>query len=548
MKPLAFAICLCAAAWQEPPTFRSTTRLVEVSFIATDRQGNAVTDLKAEEIILTDKGKARKPAFFRYDGEPPKEPPAQLPDNLFTNRAEFLPGPPRNLMAIVLDGLNTPPADQIVVRARVMRYLKNIPPDTRVALFLMGHELTVLHDFTDDAAALRARVQKAQTAAPLQTLESIPTIAAEAEQLLAMYQDDQSIAAMLDALIRTEMDANDQARTRRVEMTLSHLETLGRHLAGVPGRKNLVWISGGISILSIVGPMGFGPSGSIRSYEGQVRETSQRLASQGIALYIVEASGLKTGPQTSMAEGRTTVQREAGRGRYAQQTDTERMNADTVPVMNIMADVTGGAVVRNTNDLNAGAKQVAADLRGAYTVGFYANEEPDNKWHDLKLKSSRAGVKLRGKQGYRSEMPAASAEEWTQQDLSAVLLNPLGSSAIHLDAFVRPAPDAGPRTFDLLVQVDPNEIHLRPEGDQIEAQYEVALAEWMASGIGRVQRQSGTAKFPKDKVNQLTPADLRYHQRWTLAPGATGLRLLFRDKFTGRYGTLEVPLARIKWQ
>jgi hypothetical protein len=73
--------------------------------------------------------------------------------------------------------------------------------------------------------------------------------------------------------------------------TLGSLEALGDHLAGIPGRKSLIWIGGGVSIFSMTGVMGFGKHGGSKSYEAQVRKTAQRLASQGIVVYPVDSKG-----------------------------------------------------------------------------------------------------------------------------------------------------------------------------------------------------------------------------------------------------------------
>jgi hypothetical protein len=188
---------------------------------------------------------------------------------------------------------------------------------------------------------------------------------------------------------------------------------------------------------------------------------------------------------------------------------------------------------------------VAADVQGAYSTGFQVNEEPDGKWHPLKISTSRRGVKLVCKQGYLSEGPVAVAEVWSKEQWAAVLRHPLGSSAIHLDAHVRRVKDAPAGTLDIIVQVEPGDLHFRPNGQGIEAQYEIAIAERVSAGIGRVQSEAGAFTFPKEKASQVLPENLRYQYHWTLSNGATGLRLLYHDKLTGRYGTLEVPLNKI---
>ena len=64
------------------------------------------------------------------------------------------------MTAIVIDSLNTVPEDQVAVRAQVMQYLRVLAPNTRVAVYVMGERLRILHDFTGDLEALRARLAK----------------------------------------------------------------------------------------------------------------------------------------------------------------------------------------------------------------------------------------------------------------------------------------------------------------------------------------------------------------------------------------------------
>src|SRR5262245_37096466 len=313
--------------------------MVELSVTALDRKGQPVTDLKLEDFTIQEGGKVRPIAFFKYEGGPSAEPNAlPLPDGLFTNRVEFTPGPPRNITALLLDELNTPVQNSMRVRAMAMKYLKALAPRTRMAVYQMSAELRILHDFTDDAESLRRGIDKALIAMPLETTIDVDKAVIEAEQFVEMFANDRQLAPYAVEIARsqleTDMLANAQARSFRLTKTVAALESLGQHLSGIPGRKNLVWISGGISISSVTGAFGNGPHGSIESFEDKVRRTSQKLAQQGIVLYVVDAKGLEIArSQSAEAAGALPVQ---GRGRFEPQQDAERLSNDTFPAMEMM--------------------------------------------------------------------------------------------------------------------------------------------------------------------------------------------------------------------
>src|SRR5688500_17433209 len=163
---LASTAAITLAAGQgATPIFRAGTTLVEFSIVATDDQGQPVTDLKEHEITIVQNGKPQPVACFRFEGaafgtdaaEPKRE---SIAPGLFTNRVEYSPGPARNVTAIVIDTLNTLPEDQVAVKAQVMQYLRALAPNTRVAVYMLGSNLRILHDFTDDLDALRERLAK----------------------------------------------------------------------------------------------------------------------------------------------------------------------------------------------------------------------------------------------------------------------------------------------------------------------------------------------------------------------------------------------------
>jgi VWFA-related protein len=532
----------------QTPVFRTTTRLVELTVTALDKKGHAVTDLRLQDFTIQENGKPRPIAFFRYDGGPPVEPKAlPLPPGVFTNRVELTPGPPRNITALVLDELNTPPQFSIRVRAMVTRYLKALAPQTRVAVFHMGAQLRVLHDFTDDGDSLRARIQKSVLSMPLQAETEFDRSIIEAEQFVDMFSGDPQMEAMMAEMVRIQLEvegmANAHARRARMERTLVSMESLGQHLAGIPGRKNLVWISGGISMVSVTGAMGWGPRGSIESFENQVKRTSQKLAQQGIVLYIVDAKGLDVPMSMTAASPGTIPVR--GRGRFEPQQDAETVSSDTRPAMELMSSTTGGRYLYNTNDLMEGFKKAASDLEGSYTLGFYVSEEPDSKWHNLKASVKRSGVNLRHRKGYLAEAVAATPTSWTNETAMAVIANPIGSSAVQMTVSSAPAADGEPGTLQVNLRIEAGSLRFQQDGPDLSARIQVIFAGRTPDGSTRLTTDSATVKIAPERWEAVQREGLRYARRWKPAPDAMSLRVVVRDTITGQYGTLDVPLNKL---
>ena len=55
---------------------------------------------------------------------------------------------------MLLDGLNTKFEDQTYARQQLIKMLGQLQPDDRVALYTLGRELKIIHDFTTDASSI----------------------------------------------------------------------------------------------------------------------------------------------------------------------------------------------------------------------------------------------------------------------------------------------------------------------------------------------------------------------------------------------------------
>ena len=493
------------------PTFRAGTTLIEFTIVALDDKGQPVTDLTKEEIVVAEEGQGRQVEFFRFDGEPSQPSSRVLPPGRFTNRFETAPNAARHITAILVDAMNTYTVKQgtflftqASIRTQILAYLDGLPPHTRVGVFRLGRRtVDVVHDLTDDVESLRARVGRMDLVMPelfgtpgFRPIDAPPSGASGSSTMATARGESAAADAKATAYY------NENVQTNRVDLTLPGLEALGNHLARFPGRKNIVWVGNGMPLR--IG----GRRNPSRDYEARMRATAERLATQAIAIYPVASS---------LAD------------------DNIRDSLD------LFAGVTGGRVTLTMNDPLEGLKTTALDQRGIYSIGFYAVAPPDIKWHPITVQVKRAGVTVTHRQGYLAEAPAALPLEWGEEQWRSVLANPLGSSVVRIDGQFEPASGAAPGTFDLRLQIALDDLHFRDAGGKRVADVEIVTAEKVASGdfAFRVERASLGAP-----ASGAPGATASYTRRWALRPGTATVRVIVRDRFTSRFGTLDMPIRK----
>jgi VWFA-related protein len=490
-----------------PPTFRAGTTLIEFTIVVRDDQGNPVTDLTKEDISITEQGQPRAVEFFRFDGAPPQPSQLTLPAGHYTNRFETSPNAARHITAVLIDAMNMPTVKdtyvftQATVRTQILTYLDGLPPNTRVGLFRLGREvIDVLRDFTDDVPSLRAQVAKIElvmpelpAAAGFRDPNFGPAAGGSGSKEMA---EGRGAAMAADAKATAAMNAATQ--TRRVDLTLPGLEALGNHLARFAGRKNIVWIGNGMPLY-----LGGSRTNFTTNYEPRMRQTAERLATQGIAIYPVAS----------------------------------RLAGESVKdSLNLFADTTGGRVTLTMNDPTEGLKTTALDQRAIYSVGFYAVAAPDNKWHPISVQVRRPNVTVTHRRGYLSEAPAVQPLEWEEEQWRTALANPLSSSIVRLDGQIAPAGTAA-RTLDFRMQIALDDLHFRESGGKQLAEIEIATAEKIASGDFSFRIERATLGRSNNDLGAVAP----YVRQWTLRPETRTVRVIVRDRFTGRYGTLDIP-------
>jgi VWFA-related protein len=219
------------------------THVVLVNVVVKDKSGKPVDDLRRADFELRDNGQEQKIGLFALEeasraATAVSSSPAA---STFTNR------PGANIAAVTVflfDELNTQLSDQELAKKDFLRYLRGVPAASRVAVFVLGDSLSLLHDFSQDMASLLEAVAKhSNRVNPEVDASTAPPASAHS------LTGDQATTAQWDSFMKASNQPYvDYAETVRATRTAAALETIAGHLQGIPGRKTLVWISGGFPI------------------------------------------------------------------------------------------------------------------------------------------------------------------------------------------------------------------------------------------------------------------------------------------------------------
>jgi hypothetical protein len=92
---------------------------------------------------------------------------------------------------------------------------------------------------------------------------------------------------------------------RRMMVTVDAFAQLARYLSGIPGRKNLVWLSGSFTLGISPDTSGQDPFIQARNYSENVKRVSNLFAEAHVAVYPVDVRGLVTDPLFSASSNDT---------------------------------------------------------------------------------------------------------------------------------------------------------------------------------------------------------------------------------------------------
>jgi len=461
--------------------------------------------------------------------------------------------PSDSVSILLIDLLNTQPWSQKDVCNQAVKYLKTVPPGTRLAIFTLNtQQLRLARGFTTDFSGLSAPLEDKSGVVPESSwLNQTPSRnAAELKGLENMIMM-QAAPAAVGAVQQYLGDEVASHASERTELTLQAFQHLARYLSGIPARKNVVWFADSFPISFIPNEKSHAPQ-----HQQRVRQTSDMLTAAQIAIYPVSAHGLTGDPTFEVTDmlGNT-------RESMLYNQSTSQIAAETI------AQETGGRAFYNTNGLDTAMAKAIDEGSHYYTLAYAStNAKSDGKYRHIEVKLSNRDYKLSYRRGYYADKPEAhqTAEDATNDPLIPLV----GFGMPNFDQITyeiqanplhpQPAPDAhraglntgwkGPFTrfgVDLAVSLQNFALDSAPDGVK-HGRLEVLLVAYDREGkiINISKRTSRLALPPKD-FPILQAKGLPLHLEIDVPLGDIYLRTGIYDLNSGNAGTLGFPLGTV---
>jgi VWFA-related protein len=531
---LAFAVVAITASAQnspQAPPIRVSTHLVQIGVIVRDHNG-AVGDLTKEDFAVFDRGKPQNISVFNVESAASTSqtvPLQSLPPNTFSDLPQFNGPAVRSVTIVLLDDLNTLYGnghqgyeagpwwmEDLALsnaKAHLIEFIKTLDPKDRVAIYGLSDTLHVLSDFTSDRDRLLA------------ILKSYDTTSKTSRESVEPGAYHTPVPGEFNPLVNAQvLQLAAITNERRAETTMSALQSIAFHVANIPGRKNLVWLTANLPFSSDALARILGPA-QIAAYpvDGRALLTRKTPESQwDLDDQIGGVLGIGMPAQSSSPIGIDTMQR--------------------------LADETGGRAFVNTNDLTGAIRDAVEDSAVTYTLGFYIDSSSlDGKFHELKVQAHRSGLNIRYPKGYFALKDAPASQDERHNNFLTAIKSPLDSSAIPIQIQVSRVNQPTPNSLALSGSIGIQDLQLAQSGEVRTGSLDITVIE--QDQTGKVLRESANRinlRFTEKQYPAVLKTGITFRKTVQPQAGLTTLRVLVEDPATAEIGSLIIPLSQVK--
>ena len=534
---------------QEDEVVRVKSNLVNIDVIVKDKKGKYVSDLKAEDFVVTENGQPQKIEFF-------DAPLSRIETRTVVAAGGVEPSAPtaapRNYVSLLLDFQTTDVANLKRVREGAIKYVREqLTDNDAVAVLTVTHSLRMLQSFTQDKARLIATLENLDAAPDSKNFEQ-RDIAENISNLRDSLNGAPSAppggitspaggsAAARVMIAQRVLAQFIQLRTtlslQQARPVLAALAALAEGLRPIPGKKTLVLFSQGFVTPAVL--------------DWQVQSTIDIANRANVAIYIIDSAGLRAAapasgslvPSSPLAGISAATNQEARIRAAGGETvfDTARQEGQTreYDVLYRLSGDTGGKFLKGNNDIGLGLERINAEIQARYTLAYRStNQNFDGSFRKVKIEVRRPDVQILSRNGYyaippEEIVPISPADKKLLAGFSEAQASP------GLPLFVSLTPfrtRGGLYTVPLAIELPPAAVTFERKGDKRSLQLEV-LGVLKAGSERIVSRLGGNfdVNLNADDYNQILNNNIFYRQDLQLAAGEYTIDLIVRDKQSGK--------------
>ena len=496
----------------------------------TDKKGNPVSGLTRDDFELREDGRPVQISnFFAVESGKPAglQAPAELaPGDARVDSLPMLaiPEDQRLSLVVYVDNFNIAPANRNRVLNRLRGFLYDaIDREDRIMVVSHDRSLHVRQPFTNDPdLALDALVELEEL-----TGHSTDRLATRLRVLQEIEVLEDPLYALAEARSHAEYVATE------MRFTLRRLRSIVTSLAGLEGRKALLYVSDGLPMTPAedlfiavderfpragarAEAMGFDLSPDFRSLGAQAN-------SAGVTFYTLDAGGAEMHSSLS-AEDPGTVQ---GGSRILVDSI---YNANLQEPLHMIADITGGLAITNTNAVERSLDRVARDFDNYYSLGFAAEHGRTGRYYKLDVKVKRPGLRVRHRAGYRDQ----TRERLIADGSLASLYFDYERNIIDAKLVFQPSSKRadGNYVVPLAVQVPLGGLTLVPNNEHHVGRFRVSFAVMNAEGeVSPVQQlEAVTVRIPEEEIEVARGRYYTYETQLLMRKGTSKVAVSIHDE------------------
>ncbi len=534
---------------------RVDVNVINVEVFVTDKNGRRVTDLGPDDFEILEDGRRVEISNFyavaqsdRVEQDLDRDRELLRSERPGSSRHRELPEDQQLNLLVYIDHFNLHQTSQKRVLDDLEGFLEDrVGQGDNVMLVGYNRKVEVVQEFTRDRRRVAdgiARLRKTATYAQLDDAERLRTM----RQMLPVPQttlvgnsprlpgDDESAAYQILRSYVQKVRSDLRYSTRA-------LERVARSLAGLPGRKAILYVSDGlpkrpgesvyqhfqdvygssmpVSATQTIDPM---IEAIVENEAHLMNEIVRQANAHQVTFYTLYARG----PTGGLIKAETTDLSALGSG---------RSNLETTRILNLqeplieMAESTGGSSILNTLNFDGAFGTLAKDFDSFYSLGYRSHHGGDGRYHRIEVRVDRPGYRVRHRTGF---VDKPEVERVADRTLSSLILsmekNPLG---VNLDFGAPEKKGGGTFLVPVLVRIPFREITLLPNGEVEQGQLRIFLAVQDEVGISKTHEIPYPLTVPRDQVAAARDREIGYSTTLKIRRGVPKIAVGVWDELSG---------------